>query len=73
MIFALIKIGGTRHGNHSYAYYSLIMEKGASPKYTNIFESEDEMITVINRILARQRKGGDVRQFLNEMWSCSCP
>jgi hypothetical protein len=67
MIFALIKIGGTRHGNHSYAYYSVIMEMGASTKWSNIFESEDEMITVMNGILARQKRGGDARQWLNEI------
>jgi hypothetical protein len=44
------------------------MEMGASPKWTNNFESEDEMITVMNCILARQKKeDGDVRQFLNEI------
>jgi len=67
MIFALVKIGGTKHRDHSYAYYSVIMETGASAKWTNPFESEDEMITVMNGILASQKKGGDVRRLLNKI------
>ena len=67
MIFALVKIGGTKHRDHSYPYYSVIMETGASAKWTNPFESEDEMITVMNGILASQKKGGDVRRLLNKI------
>lgn len=67
MIFALVKISGSRDGNHSYAYYSMIMEVGASAKWTNAFLSEEEMIAVMNGILARQKKGGDVRYFLNKI------
>ena len=43
------------------------METGASAKWTNPFESEDEMITVMNGILASQKKGGDVRRLLNKI------
>jgi len=71
MIFALVKIGGTKHRDHSYAYYSVIMETGASAKWTNPFESEDEMITVMNGILASQKKGGDV--LLTMRKSLACP
>ena len=67
MIFALVKIGCTRDCNHKYAYYSVIMETAASAKWTNPFESEDEMIAVMNDILARQKKSGDVRRLLNEI------
>ena len=67
MIFALVKIGGTRNRDHSYTYYSVIMETGASAKWTNPFESEDELITVMNGILATQRKSEDVRRLLNKI------
>jgi hypothetical protein len=67
MIFALIKVCGTRQRDHGYGYYSVIMETGASAKWSKAFESEDEMITVMNGILASQKKNGDVRQFLNEI------
>jgi hypothetical protein len=43
------------------------MEMGASPKWTNTFESEGEMITIMNGILARQKKQGDVRRVLGQI------
>jgi hypothetical protein len=69
MIFALVKISGSRHGDHGYTYDSVIMEKGASAKWTNAFESEDEMIAVMNSILARRKRSEDVRHLLNKIRS----
>ena len=43
------------------------METGASAKWTNTFESEGEMITIMNGILARQKKQGDVRRVLGQI------
>jgi hypothetical protein len=64
MIFALVKIGGFKTPNQDYAYRTVIVEKGASAKWVNNFDTEDELIAVVNPILARQRIRGDVRLLL---------
>jgi hypothetical protein len=43
------------------------METGASAKWTNTFESEGEMIAIVNGTLARQKRPGDVRSVLNKI------
>jgi hypothetical protein len=55
MIFALVKFSCSKTHHKRYVYESMIMEKGGSPKWTNVFESEHEMIEVISRILAKQK------------------
>ena len=67
MRFALVKIGGTRISGNQYQYRSTVMEKGASPKWTNTFDSEEELIEVMNRILAKQRTAGDVRLLIEKI------
>jgi len=67
MLFALLKISGVKDRD-GYKYKSVIMERGASARCTFDFDSEDEMITVVNRILSRQTKGGgDVRRVLDQI------
>jgi hypothetical protein len=72
MLFALLKISGAKLRD-GYEYKSVIMERGASPKFVTEFSSEDEMIAVVNRILARQKKQrdagrvADVRSVLNQV------
>ena len=67
MIFALLKISGSRTGSHSYTYSSTLMEMGASDKWNKAFESESSMIASINAILARQKRRLDVRYALNKI------
>ena len=69
MIFALLKISGSRTGDHSYVYSSTIMEMGASAKWTKTFESESVMIATLNDILAKQKRRGhcDIRYALNKI------
>jgi len=54
MIFALVKISGSRTRDHSYAYQSMIMQIGASSKWTHNFDSKDEMKAVVIHLMARQ-------------------
>jgi hypothetical protein len=56
--------------NHTYAYRSVIMEMGASAKWTSIFESEGEMIAIVNGVLARQKRQSDVRSVLDKIRDC---
>ena len=62
-----MKISGSRLRGHEYSYRSTVMEKGASPKWTNAFANEDEMIAVANGILARQKTRCDVRQVIEKI------
>ena len=66
MLFALLKISGVKDLD-GYKYKSVIMERGASAKGTIDFDSEDKMITVVNRILAHQPKRGNVRRILDQI------
>lgn len=56
MIFSLVKLGAVKQRDKGYEYFSKIMELAGSEKFTNTFESADEMINVVNPILATQRK-----------------
>ena len=67
MIFALVKISGVRIRNHEYAYRSTVMQRGASAKSTKVFANEDDMIAVVNPILAKQKRRDDVRQVLDQI------
>ena len=67
MIFALVKLTCSKTHDKSYVYESTIMERGGSPKWTNVFESEHEMIVVLNRILAKQRRCSGVQLLVNEI------
>jgi len=62
MLFALLKISGVKLRNGDYAYKSVIMRQGASAKFVNEFSSEHELIVVVNRILARQKRRADARR-----------
>ena len=46
------------------------METGASAKWTNTFESEGEMIAIVNGVLARQKRQSDVRSVLDKIRDC---
>src|SRR5215469_9385714 len=67
MKVALLKISASRVSNHLYTYNSMIMEMGASPKWTNTFESEEEMVRFMNRILSKQKAHCDVRLALEKI------
>jgi hypothetical protein len=54
MLFALLKISCVKLHNGCYAYKSVIMERGSSAKCVNDFDSEDNMITAVNRIFMRR-------------------
>jgi hypothetical protein len=62
MLFALLKISGAKLVNGGFAYKSVIMKQGASAKFVNEFGTEDELIVVVNRILARQKRHTDARR-----------
>jgi hypothetical protein len=66
MLFVLVKISAKKFRN-GYGYESVIMEHGASAKYIHHFGSEDEMLDIVNRILARQKKYRDVRLLLDQV------
>lgn len=67
MVFALIRISGSKTPNHNYAYKSMIMEMGASAKWSNNFKSEEEMIAVVKCLLARQNKPDDLRRVVEQI------
>jgi hypothetical protein len=67
MRFAMIKIVGSRQANDSYEYESTIMELGGSAPWKSTFESQYEMISTMNAILARQKRDGDIRLFMNDI------
>jgi hypothetical protein len=45
----------------------MIMEIGASPAWTNNFDSENEMISVVFRLLAKREPPPDLRRVLNQI------
>jgi hypothetical protein len=67
MKFAMVKISRSRNANHNCGYSSMIMEIGASPKWTNNFESQDEIIAVVIRLLAKQKRSDDVHNVLHQI------
>jgi hypothetical protein len=67
MKFAVVKVSCSKTHGHTYAYHSTIMETGGSPKWTNTFATEIEMVTKINSILARQHMHCDVRFLLGQL------
>jgi hypothetical protein len=67
MIFALVKISGFNTSDQNYTYRTVIMEKGASAKWANNFYTEDDLIAVVNPILARQRIPDDVQLLLSRI------
>jgi hypothetical protein len=66
MKFAMVKISRSRNRNQSCAYSSMIMQIGASPKWTNNFASEDEMLAVVIRLLAKQNRPDDLHRVLHQ-------
>jgi hypothetical protein len=67
MIFALVKISGSRTRDHTYAYQSMIMEIGVSAKWTKNFQSEDEMKAVVIRLMAKQWRPYDLRRVIDQI------
>jgi hypothetical protein len=67
MNFSMVKICGTKQSNGEIRYESTIMEKGASTPWKNSFESQYELVSIMNHILARQKKARDVRHVLSAM------
>ena len=61
MKFSLVKISALKESDGDYRYQSMIMEKGASTPWTNVFESEYEMVSTMNAILARQKRDRETR------------
>lgn len=64
MNFSMVKICGSRHSNGDIRYESMIMEKGASERWKNTFESQYELVSIVNNILARQKKRRENGRFL---------
>ena len=67
MRFAMIKIVGCRQTSGSYEYEATIMELGGSTRWNSAFESQDEMTSTMNAILARQKRDHDVRLFMDDI------
>jgi hypothetical protein len=67
MKFAMVKISRSRDPDHRCEYSSMIMEIGASPRWTSNFDSENEMIAVVFRLLAKQEQPPDLRRVLNQI------
>ena len=65
MKFSLVKIRGLKESDGDYKYHSMIMEKGASTPWTNVFESEYEMVSTMNKILARRKRDRDIRHLIS--------
>jgi hypothetical protein len=66
MKFAMVKISRLRR-NPSRLYESMIMEMGASRRWTGNFDNENEMIAVVFRLLAKQEPPPDLRRVLNQI------
>lgn len=71
MKFAMVKISRSRVLDYFSGYSSMIMEIGASPRWTNHFDTEDEMIAVVFRILAKQKQAYDLGRVLAHIRSGS--
>jgi hypothetical protein len=67
MQFSMVKIRGTRTSNGDYEFQSMIMEKGASTPWTNSFESEYELISLMNDIVRRQKPRMDIRELISKV------
>ncbi len=65
MKFPLVKVSGLKESDGDYRYQSMIMEKGASTPWTTVFESEYEMVSTMNAILARQKRDRDIRHLIS--------
>ena len=65
MRFSMVKVVGFRRGKGSYEYESTIMETGGSTPWKNSFENQYEMVSVINAILAKQKRERDVRSVMS--------
>ena len=52
MRFSMMKVIESRMENGLYEYESTIMEIGGSTPWKNIFESQYEMVSILNVILA---------------------
>jgi hypothetical protein len=67
MNFALVKFSSSPSRNRSYPYSSMIMEIGASAKYTHPFGSEHEMVATVHDMLAKQKRHDDLSRVLNKV------
>ena len=67
MKFAIVKFSGLRGRNHLCAYESMLMEMGASSRWTHSFDREDDMIEVVVRLLARQGRHDDLPYVLDQI------
>jgi hypothetical protein len=67
MRFSMIKISSLREPDGNYRYESMIMEQGASTPWKQTFESEYHMVSIMNDILAKQRRAGDIRHLLSNI------
>lgn len=64
MNFSMIKICGSRQSDGDSRFESMIMEKGASTPWSNTFESQYELVSIMNDILSRQKRSKDARHVL---------
>ena len=62
MKFAIVKFSESRNRNRHHAYSSMIMEIGASPKWTTNFDNEEEMVAVVRLLLAKQKQPDDLNR-----------
>jgi hypothetical protein len=63
MKFAIVR---SLNRNRVFVYESMIMEMGASPKWTRSFDKEDDMIEIVVRLLGRQKRADDLRKIGSE-------
>jgi len=61
MRFSIVKVVGLRRRQGLYEYESTIIETGGSTPWKYSFESQYEMVFVMNSILAKQKRERDVR------------
>ena len=68
MKFCMLKISGSKTHDGQRMYESMIMEKGATTPWKRSFESQYQMMAVVNDILAHQKQDLDVRRFLSRIY-----
>lgn len=67
MRFSMMKVIGSRRGKGLYKYESTIMETGGSKPWKNSFESQYELTSIMNAILATQKHERDIRRVMSKI------
>lgn len=67
MVEYFLQISGSQQSDGSYRYKTLIRQERGGLAQTKTFESEDEMISTMNRIFASRKDDADVRRVLDRI------